>query len=368
MIDDKLHIKLFANCIPVKGVKRSVICDLQRGEVKLIPNDLYTILIGKSIKIGGVKSKFNNEYDDIIDEYFTFLLDEELAFTTDTPELFPEMSKEWYEPAQINNAIIDVSKNSNYDISKILIQLSDLNCKNIQIRFFRKVKITEIKSILIFLDSQESFITSLDFIFPFIKEDKELVDHYVELISRYKRIHLITIYNCDDDKLIESTNKPENNIVLIKTNITSKNHCGIISAQLFTINIKNYTESLVHNSCLNRKISIDSNGDIKNCPSMLENFGNIETATLKEALNHDNFKKNWEITKDQITICKDCEFRYICTDCRSYVENPEDNFSKPLKCGYDPYTNKWSEWSVNPLKQKVIKHYSMENLVNKIKQ
>ena len=39
-----LPFKLFANCIPVKGINRSTICDLQRGNYDFIPNDLYEIL------------------------------------------------------------------------------------------------------------------------------------------------------------------------------------------------------------------------------------------------------------------------------------------------------------------------------------
>ena len=69
------------------------------------------------------------------------------------------------------------------------------------------------------------------------------------------------------------------------------------------------------------------------------------------------------IQKDQIAVCKDCEFRYICTDCRAYKEDPEDDYSKPLKCGYDPYTGVWSEWSTNPLKQKAIQYYGMEEII-----
>ncbi len=59
------------------------------------------------------------------------------------------------------------------------------------------------------------------------------------------------------------------------------------------------------------------------------------------------------------------EFRYICTDCRAYTENPEDIYSKPLKCGYNSYTNKWEEWSTNSLKLKAIEYYGMQNLILK---
>ena len=152
-------------------------------------------------------------------------------------------------------------------------------------------------------------------------------------------------------------------IILTQDEITSSNHCGIISPDYFTINIKTFTEAQKHNTCLNRKISIDTEGYIRNCPSMKEHYGNIKDTTLQQALEHPDFKKYWFVNKDQISVCKDCEFRYICTDCRAYIENPEDMYSKPLKCGYNPYTCEWEEWSTNPLKQKAIDHYAMRELV-----
>ena len=96
---------------------------------------------------------------------------------------------------------------------------------------------------------------------------------------------------------------------------------------------------------------------------MVQSFGNIKESTLAEALNHPGFKKHWNITKDQVAVCKDCEFRYICTDCRAYLEKPDDQYSKPLKCGYNPYTNTWEAWSASPLKQKAIDFYGMKDLV-----
>ena len=95
---------------------------------------------------------------------------------------------------------------------------------------------------------------------------------------------------------------------------------------------------------------------------MPESFGNIKTTSLEKALEHSHFKKYWNLTKDSIETCKDCEFRNICTDCRAYTERNYMNkegldISKPLKCGYDPYTGKWEEWSKNPLKQKAIQYY-----------
>ncbi|MEM9823198.1 MAG: hypothetical protein AAF985_19110, partial [Bacteroidota bacterium] len=104
---------------------------------------------------------------------------------------------------------------------------------------------------------------------------------------------------------------------------------------------------------------------IKNCPSLPNTYGHIANTTLAEALNQDEFKKVWNINKDQISVCKDCEFRHVCTDCRAYLEKPNDPYSKPLKCGYDPYTNKWQKWSSHPLKEKAIQHYGLKNKLSK---
>jgi SPASM domain peptide maturase of grasp-with-spasm system len=95
---------------------------------------------------------------------------------------------------------------------------------------------------------------------------------------------------------------------------------------------------------------------------MPQSFGNIKDTPLKEVISNSNFKKYWNITKDDIKVC---EFRYVCTDCRAYTEDPNDLSSKPLKCGYNPYTNVWEGWSTNPLKQKAIEYYSKQDLIKK---
>ncbi len=64
--------------------------------------------------------------------------------------------------------------------------------------------------------------------------------------------------------------------------------------------------------------------------------------SLQEVVkNESSFKQYWSIKKDQIDTCKVCEFRYMCTDCRVFIENSDDLYSKPSKCNYNPYTGIW---------------------------
>jgi hypothetical protein len=56
-----------------------------------------------------------------------------------------------------------------------------------------------------------------------------------------------------------------------------------------------------------------------------------------------DFKKLWQITKNQIDVCKDCEYRYMCTDCRCFIKDPQNIYSQPSKCNYNPYVAKWKD-------------------------
>jgi MoaA/NifB/PqqE/SkfB family radical SAM enzyme len=67
-------------------------------------------------------------------------------------------------------------------------------------------------------------------------------------------------------------------------------------------------------------------------------YGNVRDVSLHSAVARRDFRELWEINKDQIEVCKDCEFCYVCIDCRAYLSRPEDRYAKPAKRGYDPYT------------------------------
>jgi SPASM domain peptide maturase of grasp-with-spasm system len=118
-------------------------------------------------------------------------------------------------------------------------------------------------------------------------------------------------------------------------------HCGIIAKEYFTQNMFHITEAVKYNTCLHKKLSIDKNGNIKNCPFSEDIFGNILDDKFLETIELKSFQKLWKIKKDEIEVCKDCEFRYICTDCRIFLKKPENIFSQPLHCKYNPYIAKW---------------------------
>lgn len=348
------YLILYANCIPVKGESRSTICDLQRNQYWFIPNELYDILAELNhLSISQTKNYFENENDDILDEYFNFLIINEIGFlgTFDEIKYFPKINPIWDDSSRITNSIIDSNINSNHDFKIIFKQLEMLGCKYLQLRFFDAIDLSFLDSTL---DNLElSRIISVEVILPHSSHGSGLA----KLIERHNRLTQIVFYGADS---IKSSTLNHTNILYVSEKINSEKHCGQISSKFFSINIKNYTESVNYNSCLNRKISIDCLGEIKNCPSMQKSFGNIKRKTLNDILLNDDFKSVWALNKDKIDVCKKCEFRHICTDCRAYLEHPNDSNSKPLKCGYNPVTCEWGEWDTNPLKEESIKHYDLK--------
>ncbi len=337
-----LYFRVYASCLLVKGASRSIICDIQRSDYQLIPNSLYEILTKyPDNSVNEIKANYNHEFDNTIDEYLAFLVEKEYAFWCEKEELelFPDIDLAWDNPAIISNAIIDVNQNSNHDFKNILDQFEQLGCKHFQLRAYDEKPLNYFEAI--FQELEERAILSVEFI---IKASKESNLNNLEVLTdKFPRIHNLIVHSASENTIAKVDSTKIGNIIFVSQSIDNEAHCGFISSDYFAINIQTFTESQKHNTCLNRKISIDVNGEIKNCPSMTKSYGNIRDTTLKEAIEKPGFKGMWFIHKDQIDVCKDCEFRHICTDCRAYIQAPNNIYSKPAKCSYDPYTATWGE-------------------------
>ncbi len=359
-------LNIFSDCLITRGVKRAIISDLTRNKYHFVPNSLVDMLLNcKGLTKEMILNYYGIENKMIINDYINFLEENELIFWSDVDELkyFPEINLEWALPLKISNIIIDYDNNSKFSFFNILNQIKDLNCQYLQIRCFSYISLQFWQETFeCLLDSEVKGIELITKWEPTIKnEDIEF------FIRSNPRIHSIVFHSSNKTEISDVSYNSMGNIIFVEEDIINNSYCGQIHWNYFNVNIKLFTEAQHHNTCLNRKISIDVNGEIKNCPSMAKSYGNIKDTTLAEAIEKPGFKDLWDINKDKIHVCKDCEFRYICTDCRAYIENPEDIYSKPLKCGYNPYTAEWDEWSTNPLKQKAIEFYDMQELVKKEK-
>lgn len=352
---EHIPYRLFANCIPVKGSGRSCICDLQRNRVHPIPNSLFDLLHHtQGQTLAGIKALYHNEHDEVLEEYFTFLEQEELIFYSSYPERFPAMSMHWEQPSVITNALLDIDEHSDYNIASVIRQLDAFDCKYLEIRSFG-IRSPEYYQALLEA-AEHTTIISVSLLIAFDPDVTE--EAWMDLCDRHARLTSLTIHSSPSDKELSS---PRFALTVTYSTVQLRDEqcCGVISPSYFSAYRETFTEALQHNTCLNRKIGIDTKGFIRNCPSMPEHFGNVKDTALAEAIAEQAFSKYWNISKDRIGKCRDCEFRYVCTDCRAYLDQPDNLYSAPLKCGYDPYTCHWEDWSTHPMKQQAIGFYNM---------
>ncbi|MBK6818179.1 MAG: grasp-with-spasm system SPASM domain peptide maturase [Bacteroidetes bacterium] len=359
----KKYFTLYGNVQIVDGFERCLIVDTYREKFFLIPKSLSRFLKRhKNRLVQDVYKMYSQIESQIVDEYFIFLKDNDLihfSINRDHIKNFISMPLTFAHYGAIINSIIELNSFENFEtICSFIFDLNAINCSHLQIIFQSKLTKSELDFIANKFDNTE--FRSIEIYFEYTKSNADF--EWQEFFIKFKRISLIIMFCSPDDKilyfldghcivnyLVQPSGKPIS--------------CGRVSTAYFQANTSLFTESQHHNTCLNRKISIDINGDIKNCPSMAKSYGNIRDTKLIDVVNNPEFQKVWHIKKDEIAKCKDCEFRHICTDCRAYIENPEDQYSAPLKCGYNPYTCEWEEWSTNPLKQQAIDYYGMREIV-----
>jgi len=125
----KKTFRLYANCLPVCGARRSVICDVQRQRYSFIPNQLYKILMDlQGRTVDEIKAVYGYSHDSVIDSYFEFLLSNGYGFYSDDPAAFPALDLSWDHPAVITNAIVDVDAGSSHDYAALFKELHAFRC------------------------------------------------------------------------------------------------------------------------------------------------------------------------------------------------------------------------------------------------
>ena len=329
----------FACCIPVMGAKRAIMYDLNRATWCHIPNDLANILKRfQGVSKADVYAQFDSANHVILDTYFHFLEEREFIFYTplEQRDCFPTISTKWDYPAKINNAILDIGSDFGADnVGEVLTDLETLGCNHIQLRQSDALAVLDWSTILQI--TRTTAIFSIDVYIPYTQYSREKIDHWV---AEHKRIQNVFMYGAPKQSINYFQERAYGNLICVTQSLFSD--VFIQDPAYFTVNRSLYTESLRYNNYLNRKLYIDSLGNIKNAPEQEVIFGNIHKDKLADVINMQSFKSLWKIHKDMLLVCNDCEYRYMCVDNRIPVKVPNSEmWCFCTSCAYNPYIAKW---------------------------
>ena len=103
------------------------------------------------------------------------------------------------------------------------------------------------------------------------------------------------------------------------------------------INVSEFLQNQTVHNCFGHRLYIACGLDVYPC--VMERrltYGNLKNKPISEMVG----VSHAFLTKDKVEVCKDCEFRYACFDCRP-DSNGRDIYTKPWYCTYDPYEGIW---------------------------
>lgn len=120
---------------------------------------------------------------------------------------------------------------------------------------------------------------------------------------------------------------------------------GLMTAADFWTDKHSFYFNKSNNSCWAGKIAITAAGEVIPCIFARDLvMGNVLERGLRDIVYDNALQKLWRLTKDQVEVCPDCEYRYACHDCRPLALAQGGNlYAKPPRCLYDPYRGKWQK-------------------------
>ena len=330
--------KSVSECPSVKGYRRSIIYDLYRKTYDYIPNSLHYLLEscqGKSL------TSIKKEFDDpgMIDEYLVFLLEKEYIFMTEREDLasFPGLDRTWEYPALVSNAVISLNAKSEIDFPALIIQLEELGCRHLCIISENPRGVEYYITLLKQLSGSNSL--SVEIIAPF--EDGFDIQTMKVIISTFARLRFFILISAPEEGEFHMGDPLFGAFVKIKGSPHLNDDCRNNFRKYFNVNINLFSEAQAHNPFFNRKVFIDAQGYICNNSLPGNRFGHLDETPIKEIIEKPGFKRIWNISKDSIEVCRDCEYRYMCLDNRIPDELPEKEWRHRTECHYNPYIGLW---------------------------
>jgi radical SAM protein with 4Fe4S-binding SPASM domain len=122
---------------------------------------------------------------------------------------------------------------------------------------------------------------------------------------------------------------------------------GLLSIRqepMFPVNQENFRKYMGWNGCWAGKAAITSKGDVLPCVfARDQKAGNVNENSLTEII-EEGLMGYWQMTRDEVDVCRDCEYRYLCQDCRPWAYGFTGSLkAKSPRCLYNPLTGEWEE-------------------------
>lgn len=332
--NNSLYFLLFQDVKIVRGKGSSMIYDLSRNDLFPIENNYLDLL---ESCLGKTKEEVLGIGPEKVLDFLNYFIKKDLAFFTDSPKSFPDISMSFHFPSEIISSVIELGNLNEDLIMNVVSQIDSLGCKLLLL-----VVNNQLYDFIIFekiLDKlKDSFIVNIELVLPY--SFKSLIDD--TFLGVHLRISKIIFLGADKNELYHSESKAQ---IILSTQYKF-DPSEIINPDFFAINITLFSEAINYNLGLNRKVCVDKDGFILNYLGHSQKFGNVKKDLISDVIKRSELKKKWKISNDQIEKCKDCQYRYCCISNSDLISNG-DTYKKLEQCSFDIEKN---VWNYNPSK------------------
>lgn len=314
---------MYSSCVLVSGYNRDVIYDLQRGKMFYVPKELSPQL------------KIPQKIDDISGDlliFSEFLEKEDILFKTKTPSYFPplEVNTNAVDCVEIQSLVLLIEDVSKLKDLKPLVER--LVIGYLRIDFTSDFDMKRSKEVNEFFDGLSSLRSEVLFYNLETSESKE------SLLNVFtNEINSMYLIDSSVDETTHINDDVGRYLFTINKNLLEDNRVPTIES--FRINIEMFNEANVSNSFYNKRIYVTEDKEAYFDYTLQSKACSLVNFSKKEFLERIE-NSPFNIPKDKIEICKDCEYRYMCLDNRTISRN-HSVYEYDSSCNYDPYTSTW---------------------------
>lgn len=378
-----MYFKLNPECLFVTGENGSIICDsfnnkvyhLDKNETKLLinaernnkitPNDFFNSLedscLGTFYKDLPYISKLRNNsvtYTDEIEFNFkNFFLELTSECHNECSYCGNKTLKRSLGCLGCNIFQEDGETLSLLDFYDIIDCISDLGCEELyltggdlsldmetvlNVLNHARNKFNIIHLIISYKNVSRSFIDKFDSLIDLIIQI-DLCDFKQENLFCDDNISYLVVIPENEENLFYECFKNIQDIICIPDFLSEHYLYNPNLNNNFEFTIDSFFHNLEFHPCLGKSMFISSKGNVYPCPMLRTKlWGNIKHENLFNFLqeNKNKIYAFWRLNLDFIDGCKSCEFRYICSDCRSLEEELTNKYNSKILCSLCDYHGK----------------------------
>lgn len=147
-----------------------------------------------------------------------------------------------------------------------------------------------------------------------------------------EELYLLVIFE-EEQKYINNIELNESNILIDFLKYSNLSNPNLDNN--YSFDLDSFYHNLNFHPCLGKTLFVSTKGNLYPCPLYKsKNFGNIKNNSLLNFLkkNKNIIYEFWSNNLDFVNGCAECEFRYLCSDCRACEEEITNELNQKKLC------------------------------------